>query len=184
MPEPDKVILVNPERCTGCHGCEMACSMKHFGLSSPLYSRIRIQEFREVNTFVPVLCQACTDAPCIKSCPTNARLRRPSGAVVTEEERCIGCRTCIYACPFGAVMINPQSQLPMTCDLCEGDERGPWCVAACTMQGALQLVDRQHADRARSRDWAGVVKRGYSLPGDRDELDFGERGYGTSDTED
>ena len=179
MDRANKVIIVDPDHCTGCHSCEMACSMQHFEVCSPLYSRIRIQEFRDVNTFIPVLCQACEDAPCIKSCPTNARIRRPTGAVVTDEQRCIGCKTCVFACPFGAITTNPRSGLPMTCDLCEGDERGPWCVAACVLQNALQFVDRTQTAHARSREWAGVVKRGYSLPGSTDDLEFDSTGYGS-----
>lgn len=178
----NKVIIVDPDRCTGCHGCEMACSMQHFDLNSPLYSRVRIQEFREVNTFVPVVCQACADAACIKSCPMNARVRLDSGAVVTDEESCIGCKTCVYSCRFGALFTNPQSGLPMSCDLCEGEENGPWCVEACKMQKALIFVDVSESSKMRSRDWAGMVKKDYTPPGaNRDELDFESSGYGSAD---
>ncbi len=48
------VIVIDPDKCAGCHSCEMACAMKHFQKSHPNYSRIRIHEFREVNTFIPV----------------------------------------------------------------------------------------------------------------------------------
>jgi Fe-S-cluster-containing hydrogenase component 2 len=175
-----RLIVVDIDKCTGCHGCEMACSMQHFHLCSPLYSRVRIQEFRDVNTFVPVLCQACEDAPCIKSCPVNARVRLENGAVVTDEDRCIGCKTCIFSCRFGAVFPNPETGLPMSCDLCHGEPAGPRCVEACTMQRALLYVDSREAGGMRSREWAGIVKKGFSLPGEEDDLSFEATGYGSS----
>ena len=176
-----KSIIINVDKCTGCHSCEMACSIQHFNLCSPLYSRIRIQEFRDVNTFVPVTCQACKDAACIKSCPMNARIRLDNGAVVTNEERCIGCKTCVFSCRFGAIFINPETNLPMSCDLCNNDESGPWCVEACTMQGALLFLNEQEAVQIKSREWAGMVKKDFSLPGEGDELDFKKSGYGASE---
>ncbi len=166
-----KVIVVDSDKCAGCHSCEMACSIKHFGDCSPYHSRIRIQEFRDVNTFIPVMCQACKDAPCTKVCPMNARSRLDTGAIVTLEDRCIGCRACIYACPFGASHVNPETGKTMTCDLCMEDELGPWCVKACTMQQALQFVDSGNAALAKGRDWAKKLKEEYEPP-KADETDF------------
>ena len=159
-----KVITIDPEKCTGCHSCEMACSMKHFGKCAPNYSRIRIHEFRDVNTFIPIMCQACEDAPCIKVCPTNSRIRLENGSVVTNEDTCIGCNACTYACPFGASFVNPDTGKTMSCDGCGDDEEGPWCVRACTMQGALQFVDAENASQPKGRDWAKLVKSDYEPP--------------------
>jgi Fe-S-cluster-containing hydrogenase component 2 len=168
-PIQGKMIVVDPDKCTGCHGCEMACSIKHFDLCSPYYSRIRIHEFRDVNTFIPLICQACDDAPCIGSCPKDARIRVASGAVVTEQSKCIGCNTCIFACPFGAPVIDPETGKTMTCDRCDDDELGPWCVKACTMQGALTYVRDIDASKARGRSWAETFKKKLEPPGRDDE---------------
>lgn len=159
-----KVIVIDPDKCTGCHSCEMACSMKHFGVCGTAYSRIRVHEFRDINTFIPMMCQGCEDAPCMKVCPMNARIRIENGAVVTDEEKCIGCRACMYACPFGAPVVNPETGKIMTCNLCADDELGPWCVRACTMQQALMLVDEKDAARAKGREWATLVKEQYAPP--------------------
>jgi len=156
-----KVIVIDPGKCTGCHSCEMACSIKHFGKCSPLLSRIVIQEFRDVNTFIPITCVGCENAPCIKVCPMGVRIRLESGAVITNEDACIGCRTCIYACPFGAPVVNPENGKAMSCDLCDGDELGPWCVKACTMQGALQFVDIEKCSKERGRGFAYTLKEEY-----------------------
>lgn len=168
-----KIIVVDPGKCTGCHSCEMACSMKHFGICGPNYSRVRVQEFREVNTFIPIMCQACEDAICIKVCPMNARIRLGNGSVVTDEDKCIGCKACIHACPFGAAVVNPGTGKTMSCNLCEGDEIGPWCVKACTMQGALQYMEATDAAKARGREWAKSLKKDYEVPtGEEEEFGF------------
>jgi anaerobic carbon-monoxide dehydrogenase iron sulfur subunit len=167
----EKVIVIDADKCTGCHSCEMACSIKHFGKNHSYLSRIRIQEFRDVNTFVPVVCQACEDAPCIKVCPMNARVRLDSGAVVTQDDKCIGCRACTYTCPFGASVANPENGKTMSCDLCMGDDLGPWCVKACTMQKALRFVRAQDAARAKGRDMARLIAEDL-MPPKQDENEF------------
>lgn len=178
-----KTITVDADKCVGCHGCEMACSIKHFQVCHPTYSRIRIQEFREVNTFVPVRCQACEDAACIEVCPMDARVRLENGAVTTNETRCIGCHMCIYSCPFGAVVANPTSGKTMSCTMCEGDELGPWCVKACTMHKALSYVSSADAARGKAREWALKLKDDLQPPsagkgGVDFEFTFGAEGTG------
>lgn len=178
-----KVIMVDPNKCTGCHGCEMACSLEHHDLCSPNYSRIRIQEFRETNTFIPVMCQGCDDAVCIKYCPANARVKLSNGAVVTDEERCIGCRACVAGCPFGAININPANNKPISCDLCVSLVEGPACVRACTMQKALQFVDMDACGKMKSREWARVIQKDYAPPGANNADSVKKAGYGLSEDE-
>jgi len=172
MPKQLKVIAIDPGKCTGCHSCEMACAIMHTGKCSTYLSNIRIHEFRDVNTFVPVSCMACEDAVCMKVCPMDARVRLLNGAVSTNEVRCIGCRACTYSCPFGAVLVNPETGKTMSCDLCQGDENGPWCVRACGMQHALQYVDVLDAARVRGRSWAMVVKEEHAPPKQEGEAEF------------
>jgi len=167
-----KLIVVDPDKCTGCHSCEMACSIKHFNVCGTNYSRIRVHEFRDVNTFIPVMCQACEEPICFKVCPMNARMRLESGAMVTEEYKCIGCKACIHACPFGAAIVSPATGKTMSCDLCMNDELGPWCVKACTMQKALNYVKAGDAAKARGREWAKSLTDDYKVPGTKEE-DFG-----------
>lgn len=164
----EKVIVIDPDKCAGCHSCEMACSMKHFSKCHPNYSRVRIHEFRDVNTFIPITCQACDDAPCMKVCPMGARVRLESGAVVTNDDACIGCRACVYACPMGAPAVNPETGKTMTCNLCEGEEK-PWCVRACTMQGALQCVPKYQVSRVMGRKFAWILKDEYKPQGVKEE---------------
>ncbi len=130
-------IAILPDNCTGCHCCEMACSLSHEGVSCSAFSRIRVKKWPEIATFIPIVCQHCSDAPCMKICPTRARQRVPeTGAVITDTKWCVGCKSCIYACPYAAPVIHPERKRTMTCDLCGGK---PLCVDACTV-GALSFT--------------------------------------------
>jgi anaerobic carbon-monoxide dehydrogenase iron sulfur subunit len=154
-------LLVDPEKCTGCRLCEMACSMAHHGILNPQRARIRVLRFAGGRGHVPVVCQACEDAPCIKTCPMNARIRTAGRAVVTDADRCIGCRACAYICPFGAPVVNPDDGKTLTCDLCEDEEGRPWCVRACRDCGALQLVDAGETSGRKSRQRAAQARTAY-----------------------
>jgi len=128
------IVSVLPDLCTGCQACELVCSLSHEGTSSPGLSRIQVKKWGEIAVNMPIVCQHCTEAPCIAICPTRARKRIPeTQAVITDSHWCVGCKSCIYACPFGAPVIHPVSHKTMTCDLCDGK---PLCVDACTV-GAL-----------------------------------------------
>jgi len=81
-------------------------------------------------------------------CPTGARKRIPeTQAVVTDPEWCVGCKSCIYACPYGAPVIHPLTRKTMTCDLCAGK---PLCADACTV-GALSFASdgKIHVERKK-----------------------------------
>lgn len=151
-------LLVDAARCTGCKRCMLACSMKHHNVINPSLSRIRIMRYADQALDVPILCMACDDAPCIKVCPMNARIRLSNGTVVTDTSVCIGCRACVYICPVGSPAVNPFSGQTMTCDMCMDDAGEPWCVTACKEAGALKLVkgkslttDKLRARAGRSR---------------------------------
>lgn len=152
-------LRVDPNRCTGCQRCRIACAMKHHDSVDPDLARIRIVRLESKALYVPVVCMACDRAPCIKVCPMNARLRQTNGTVVTDTDVCIGCRACVYICPVGSPAANPYTGQTMTCDMCGDDAAGPWCVTACKREGALKVLDgdsltrdvaRQRAERSRS----------------------------------
>jgi Fe-S-cluster-containing dehydrogenase component len=130
-------ISIVPERCTGCHSCEMVCSLSHEGACSSSLSRIRMKKWEEISVFMPIVCQHCEKPPCITICPTEARKRIPeTGAVVTDENQCVGCKSCLYACPYEAPALHPVTKRTMTCDLCKGS---PLCTQVCTT-GALSYT--------------------------------------------
>lgn len=144
----NRFILADAQKCIGCRTCEVACVMAHRDANSAAVSartftpRIRIIKGRDVST--AVACRHCEDAPCVGVCPTGA-LVMARDAVQIRESNCIGCKSCMLACPFGAVdiVIAPGEVAPINvvkCDLCQDRSAGPACVAACPT-GALRCMD-------------------------------------------
>jgi Fe-S-cluster-containing hydrogenase component 2 len=79
--------------------------------------------------YIPMTCQQCEDAPCLNVCPVKAISRNEESAKVTVDyDVCIGCRSCIGVCPFGAMSFNPTDKRVFKCDHCDGD---PQCVRFC-----------------------------------------------------
>ncbi len=146
-----KVLMADYEKCTGCRLCELVCSVKHEGVSNPARSRIRVVKWEWEGIAVPMVCCHCEEAPCTIVCPTNARFRDEElGRVIIDYDRCIGCKTCIVVCPFGATGFDPISKKVIACDLCDGE---PACVRFCTT-GALSYVDASEINRQRQTDSA------------------------------
>ncbi|MFQ6092010.1 MAG: 4Fe-4S dicluster domain-containing protein [bacterium] len=133
----EKVLSVDADLCTGCRSCEAICSLVHEGVCSPRFSRIAIETWGEVAVHIPMICQRCIDPVCEQVCPTKARKEdAKTGAVITDEAICVGCESCVYACPYAAPKIHPLTGKTITCDLCDGE---PQCVSVCTA-GALSFI--------------------------------------------
>ena len=97
--------------------CELACSMKKQGEFNPALSRITAIILIEERFYLPVFCLHCDDYPCGQVCPTGA-IKRENGVVKILESKCIGCKMCILACPFGAMNFDSQAGQAINCDLC------------------------------------------------------------------
>ena len=134
-----KVIEINTEKCTGCRYCENICSFKYSKECTPYRARINVINFENRGLSIPIICEQCEDPVCMNACPiTGALYRDPdTGAIHVKEGLCIGCRSCVEACPFGAIKIDPVSLKAIKCDLCGGD---PLCVKYC-VTGALRYVE-------------------------------------------
>ncbi len=155
-------ISVLPDLCTGCQSCEMVCSLSHEGATASSLSRIQVKKWGEIAVYMPIVCQHCTNAPCIKICPTCARKRIPeTQAVVTDPKWCVGCKSCIYACPYGAPVIHPHTHKTMTCDLCEGK---PLCVEVCTV-GALLYASEEKVPDHRKKLAAQRLAQAFRMGG-------------------
>ena len=99
----EKVLKIDYQKCTGCRLCELVCSVSHHGVSNPARSRIKVVKWEAEGLYVPVTCQQCEDAPCISVCPVKATYRDgETGCVTIDYDICIGCRSCVTVCPFGA----------------------------------------------------------------------------------
>ncbi|WP_392561044.1 4Fe-4S binding protein [Orbus sturtevantii] len=153
----NKFINANADACIGCKTCEIACVLAHGEEIKTLESayfnaRLRVIEVGDIT--VPVMCHQCEDAPCMLACPNGAIIRQNYHIEVLQE-KCIGCKTCVLACPFGAMKVKLKTQdlivaghvrgkrykaQAIKCDICYTDSKGPACVRACPTD-ALSLVD-------------------------------------------
>ena len=167
-----KFVIADPRKCVGCKACMAACLVKHFVPGDVPIARLNVVRVGEEMT-APILCHHCEDAPCAEACPTAA-LYRDGDRVAVRIAQCIGCRSCVVACPFGAVDVveryDPYELGDITvgaveraavvkCDRCVDRSRGPACIEACT-SNALQLISKQDLDervRTKRRTEAGEL---------------------------
>jgi carbon-monoxide dehydrogenase iron sulfur subunit len=130
-------LMVDPEKCTGCRLCELACSIKHENVANPNTSRVHIVKWMIGGVYIPMVCQQCDSPVCEAVCPVNATFRDPeTGAMMIDYDKCIGCRMCVVYCPFGGAGLDVRRRKTIKCDLCDGD---PMCVKFCRPE-ALQYV--------------------------------------------
>ena len=128
--------------CTRCRSCEVICSFYHEKMINPELSRIRIStneiewiEEKKDKIVERKICRQCPDNPeCMISCPVEGALYRDleSGAVIVNDELCIRCKSCVNACPYGAIWHNEKADKILKCDLCGGKPRCvSWCPVEC-----------------------------------------------------
>ncbi|MCH2182391.1 MAG: 4Fe-4S dicluster domain-containing protein [Mariniblastus sp.] len=114
--------FIDTRRCFGCHGCEVACKAEN---DVPLGNYIRQTIYKDVGEypkvarmFLPMSCQHCEDAPCIKACPTGAISKGVGGSVLIDYQVCDGSGECVNACPYGAIYIDPVADQAVKCHNC------------------------------------------------------------------
>jgi electron transport protein HydN len=156
-------VSADPGKCVGCKACEVACFQTHHikknrvgrtvgTVTVPVTPKLYVTATEHFS--LPIQCKHCENAPCKAACQQKAIIRQ-NGQVVVDEAKCIGCKDCLMACPFGAVSLLPYFlngvQVPQAdaaegkvaaskCDLCFEDTAGPACVRACPHE-ALRLTD-------------------------------------------
>ena len=184
-PYPRGVAFIECDemKCVGCGICQMACSMKHFGVINKELARIQIRKYLlPLPKAVQVTCVTCPDEEreCEKACPVTPPaiyFDRDLLHMVIAEERCLGlsCLLCRDACSAKAIRVYPSvSSTPFVCDLCDTESNGnrdPQCVNVCPY-GALyykstavrfgysvQDITRKHADEKAEL----IAKRLYPL---------------------
>ena len=131
-------FAIDQRTCIGCHACTVACKTEHevpLGQFRTWVKYVDSGEFPDTTRSFGVLrCNHCTDAPCVKICPTQALFKREDGIVDFDSERCIGCKGCMQACPYDAIYIDADTHTAAKCNLCAhrvdaGLE--PACVVVC-----------------------------------------------------
>ncbi|WP_326909936.1 4Fe-4S dicluster domain-containing protein [Sedimentibacter sp. MB31-C6] len=133
-----KGIVISPDKCTGCRTCELVCSFTKNDTFNPKDSAISVQFFDEVGIQVPMTCLQCDEPHCMTVCTVNALTKdEETGIVHYDSEKCIGCKLCVSACPFGNMTYSSRLKKVVKCDLCDGY---PQCVKLCP-SGALEYKE-------------------------------------------
>ena len=101
------VMLIDLKKCDGCGACTQACSKAHYVPSGQQWIRVyQVQDETGGSYYLPRPCFNCRNAPCVKVCPVGATYVDPDGTILVDQTRCIGCRYCMAACPYGARSFN------------------------------------------------------------------------------
>jgi Fe-S-cluster-containing dehydrogenase component len=133
-------LVVDLNRCIGCFSCEVACKQQNdvplgeywnkVEIVGPMGTHPHIQQY-----WLPTMCQQCENAPCIEVCPTGASQRDPeTGLVIIDRETCIGCQSCMSACPYGVRSFNEKENKVGKCIACNDLVKAgkqPACVSIC-----------------------------------------------------
>jgi Fe-S-cluster-containing dehydrogenase component len=188
-------LVIDLDTCVGCHACATACKEWNgaSAISGPLtddspygadptgvwFNRVRhyeVGEFPDCKTInFPMSCLHCEDAACVSVCPTGASYKREDGIVLVDQDRCMGCNLCAWACPYGARELDSASGTMKKCTLCVDriydttlpvEEREPACVLACPTH-ARHFGDFDDPQSKVSKLTA--ERRGFGL---LDELDY------------
>jgi Fe-S-cluster-containing dehydrogenase component len=153
-------LVIDLDTCVGCNACAVACKQWNTsGTTGPLtdfepygkdptgvwFNRIRnyeVGDYPESKTVhFPMSCMHCDDAACVTVCPTGASYKREEdGIVLVDQDKCMGCNYCAWACPYGARELDREDGVMKKCTLCVDriydqnlpeDERQPACVMTC-----------------------------------------------------
>ncbi len=148
----------DPMLCIGCRTCMIACVVAHegkriFEIDPDGYDfHPKLKVVKTWNVSVPVQCKHCENPACMAVCQSDA-IHIKDGAVIIDRAKCIGCKSCAEACPFGAVRMvslagetNPDGSVRSVankCDLCQGLDKGPACMRVCPTAALREVREEE-----------------------------------------
>ena len=137
-------FVIDNRKCIGCHACTVACKSEFdvpIGVNRTHVKYIEKGEFpNSTREFSVHRCNHCADAPCVEICPTTALHTRADGIVDFDNDRCIGCKSCMQACPYDALYIDPNTHTAAKCNYCAHRIDGgyePACVIICPVEAII-----------------------------------------------
>ena len=160
-------MLIDLETCIGCHACTVSCKIENEVAEGNFNTWV--EEWDEgdypdvARVKLPKMCNHCIDAPCIPVCPVDATYAIDGGAVVIDEETCIGCGACVEACPYDARYMDEETKKAGKCTFCiQRAEAGmvPACVSSCVSHarifGDLNNPDSEISKKFKENDVHGL----------------------------
>lgn len=139
---PHYSMVLRQNRCVDCERCKEACvktnNVPHYGYRTTILESYKIIGPDETErVFMPVLCNHCNRPPCVRVCPTRATYKdKKTGIVMMDQKKCIGCKTCMAACPYNARYFNEETRAIDKCNFCfdtrlSKGKKDTACVEAC-----------------------------------------------------
>ncbi len=154
-----KGFVTDLRKCVGCKACEAVCKIRYASPEGVSRRRVPMRDTENSRIFVSIACNHCDEPSCLPACPKGAISKDAEGIVTRDLAKCVGCRRCEWACPYGAIVFDPTTQKIDKCDGCVTFPDGPRCVEACHAT-ALDWVD---VDGTFTDDAAQIVLAGEEL---------------------
>ena len=137
-------FVIDNRTCIGCHACTVACKSEHhvpIGVNRTHVKYIEKGSYpHSTREFSVHRCNHCEDSPCTTICPTTALFTRSDGIVDFDDDRCIGCKSCMQACPYDALYIDPNKGTAAKCNYCAHrieNSYEPACVIVCPTESIV-----------------------------------------------
>lgn len=121
--KPHYTMVIRQDRCIGCQRCMDACVLHNdvpeYGWRTLVLEKEVPKAVGQKTEFIPILCNHCNNPPCVRTCPTKATYKdQTNGIVMMNDKKCIGCKSCIIACPYNARYFNEKKAAIDKCDFC------------------------------------------------------------------
>jgi tetrathionate reductase subunit B len=139
--KPHYAMVIRQDRCIDCELCMKACvktnRVPDYGWRTKILEKVDVKAVGQKREFIPILCNQCNNPPCVRTCPTRATYKNnTNGIIVIDEKKCIGCKSCMIACPYDMRYYNEEKSAVDKCDFCYASwlsrgETSVACAAAC-----------------------------------------------------
>jgi Fe-S-cluster-containing dehydrogenase component len=137
-------FVIDHQKCIGCHACTVACKAENHVPLGKFRTWVKYTEAGQFpavkRSFAVLRCNQCSDAPCMTICPTSALFKRKDGIVDLDSAACIGCKSCMQACPYDALYIDEEHGTAEKCHFCaHRTELGlaPACAVVCPTEAII-----------------------------------------------